>query len=121
MRKGILTIIPKDNINQNSTLTTATRHYHKISSSIFQLPTEENPGIAVKCEDLEQSSNRSSLKIDPLPSSSICLKYFLTALQTLTIPSKLPPIALPTTPNRNDRNRISDEVTWLKIAITTDV
>ena len=47
LRKGILAIIAKDHIDKNSKSTTATRHYYGISLSIFQFPTEENPGIAV--------------------------------------------------------------------------
>ena len=62
LRKSILTIILKNNINQNST--TATRHYHEKSLSVFQFPTEENLGKAVAYGDLEHSSNQSSLKID---------------------------------------------------------
>ena len=60
LRKGILKIISKDNIDQNSKSTTATRHWH--GTSIFQFPTEENPGIAIEHGDLENSSNRSSYK-----------------------------------------------------------
>ena len=121
LRKGILTIIAKDSINQNSRSTTATRHYHGTSLSIFQFPTEENPGIAVEYGDLENSSNQLSLKINALPSSYICVKNFLTPLQTLTMPSKLPPTPFPTTPDSNYRNTISDEVAWLKTANTTNV
>ena len=95
LRKGILTIIAKDNIDQTSTSATATRHYHGTSLSIFQFPTEENPGRAVEYGDLENSSNRSSLKIDALPSSYIYVKNFLTLLQTLNMPSKLPPTRFP--------------------------
>ena len=57
LKKGILTIIAKDNIDQNSKLTTATRRYHGKSLSIFQFPTERNPGIVVEHGDLENSSN----------------------------------------------------------------
>ena len=121
LRKGILKIIAKDNIDQNSKSTTATRHYRGTSLSIFQFPTEENPGIAVEYGDLENSSNRSSLKIDALPSSYICVKNFLTSLQTLTMPSKLPPTPFPITTDSNYRNAISDEVAWLKTANTTNV
>ena len=121
MRKGILRIIAKDNIDQNSKSTTATRHYRGTSLSIFQFPTEENPGIAVEYGDLENSSNQLSLKINALPSSYICVKNFLTPLQTLTMPSKLPPTPFLTTPDSNCRNAISDEVTWLKTANTTNV
>ena len=71
--------------------------------------------------DLENSSNRSSLKIDALPSSYICVKNFLTPLHTLTMPSKLPPTPFPTTPGSNYRNAISDKVAWLKTANTTNV
>ena len=121
LRKGILTIIAKDNIDQTSKSATATRHYHGTSLSIFQFPTEENPARAVAYGDLENSSNQSCLKIDALPSSYIYVKNFLTPLQTLTMPSKLPPTPFPTTPESNYRNRISDEVEWLKTAYTTNI
>ena len=98
LRKGILTIIAKNNVDQNSKSTTATRHYHGTSLFIFQFPTEENPGIAVEYGDLENSSNRSSLKINALQSSYTCAKNFLTPLQTLTMPSTLPPTTFLTTP-----------------------
>ena len=87
LRKDILTIIAKDNIDQNSKSTTATRHYHGTSLSIFQFPTEQNPVIVVEYGDLENSSNWSTLKIDALPSSYICVKNFLTPLQTLAMSS----------------------------------
>ena len=45
--------------------------------SVFQIRTEENPGIAVEYGDLENSSNRSFLKIDALPISYTCVKNFL--------------------------------------------
>ena len=121
LRKGILTIIAKDNIDQDSKSTTTTKHYHGISLSIFQFPKEENPGIAVEYGDLENSSNRLSLKIDALPSSYTCVKNFLTPLETLAMPSKLPPTPFPTTPDSNYRNVVSDEVTWLKTANITNV
>ena len=98
LRKGILTIIAKNNVDQNSKSTTATRHYHGTSLFIFQFPSEENPGIAVEYGDLENSSNRSSLKINALQSSYTCAKNFLTPLQTLTMPSTLPPTTFLTTP-----------------------
>ena len=110
LRKGILTIIAKDNIDQNSKSTTASKHYLGTSLYIFQFPTEENPGIPVEYGDLENSSSRSSLKTDALPSSYIYVKNFLTPLQTLTMPSKLPSTPFPTTPDSNYRNGISDEV-----------
>ena len=44
-------IILKDNINQNSKSTITIMHYYGTSLSIFQFPTEENPGIAVKFGD----------------------------------------------------------------------
>ena len=77
LRKGILTIITNDNINQNSVSTTATRHYQGTSLTIFQFPTEENPGIPVEYGDLENPSNLSFLKIDAIPSSYSCIKTSL--------------------------------------------
>ena len=96
LRKGTLMIIAKDNINQNSKSTTAKKHYHGTSLFIFQFPTEENPGIAVEYGDLDNSSNRSSLKIDAFPSSYTCVKNFLTPLKILPMSSK----SFPTTPRQ---------------------
>ena len=96
LRKGTSMIIAKDNINQNSKSTTAKRHYHGTSLFIFQFPTEENPGIAVEYGDLDNSSNRSSLKIDAFPSSYTCVKNFLTPLKILPMSSK----SFPTTPRQ---------------------
>ena len=41
-------------------------------------------------------------------------------MQTLIIPSKLPPTPFPITQDSNYENGISDEVTWFKTAKTTD-
>ena len=120
MRKGILTIVAIDNIDQNSKSTTATKHYHGTSLSIFQFPTEENPGVAVDYENLEQPSTNSSLKVDALPSSFTYVKNFLVSFQTLK-PPKLPPTPFPTTPDNNYRTGVSSEVKWLATANTSDV
>ena len=56
LKKGILSIIAKDNIDENSKSTTATKHYHGTSLSIYQFPTEETPAITVEYGDLENSS-----------------------------------------------------------------
>ena len=120
MRKGILTIVAIDNIDQNSKSTTATKHYHGTSLSIFQFPTEENPGVAVDYENLEQPSKHSSLKVDALPSSFTYVKNFLVSFQTLK-PPKLPPTPFPTTPDNNYRTGVSSEVKWLATANTSDV
>ena len=77
--------------------------------------------MTVENGDLENSSNRSSLKIDALPSSYICVRNFLIPLQTLTMPSKLPLTPFPITPDSNYRNAISEKVAWLKAANTTNV
>ena len=63
LKKGYINGIAKGNINQNSKSTIATRHYHGTSLSIFQFPTEENLGIAVKYGDLKNSSNQSFWKL----------------------------------------------------------
>ena len=57
LKKGILSIIAKDTIDENSKSTTATKYYHGTSLSIYQFPTEETPGITVEYGDLENSSN----------------------------------------------------------------
>ena len=90
-------IITKGNSNQNSKSTTATRDYHG-TLSIFLFPTGENTGVAVKCGDLENSSNQSSLKINAHPSSYACIKNSPMPLQTCSMPSTLPPTPFLATP-----------------------
>ena len=107
LKNGILTIIAKDNMDQNSKSTTiyfpvSNRREPWYSSRVW---SSRKLGWSVEY--------RSSLKIDALPSSYICVKIFRTPLQTLTLPSKLPPTPFPTTPDSDYRNGISDELAWV--------
>ena len=87
LKKGYINGIAKGNINQNSKSTIATRHYHGTSLSISQFPTEENPGIAVKYGDLENSSNQSFWK-------SMYIHLLTHALKTFLLHCKLVPCLL---------------------------
>ena len=53
LRKSILMIIAKDNIDQNSNSTTAPRQYYGILLSVFLFSIDENPGTATEYGDLE--------------------------------------------------------------------
>ena len=48
LRRNLLTIVAKDNIDQNARSTTATKHCHGTSFSIFQFPTLEQRGEPIK-------------------------------------------------------------------------
>ena len=87
LKKGYINGIAKGNINQNSKSTIATRHYHGTSLSIFEFPTDENPGIAVKYGDLENSSNQSFWK-------SMDIHLLTHALKTFLLHCKLVPCLL---------------------------
>ena len=104
--EGILTVIAKDNIDQNSKSTFATRHYHRTSLIYFSVFNRSKPCFAVEYGDPKHSSNRPSLKIDALPSTYTCVINFLTLLQTLTTFSKLSPTPFPTSRDFNYRNGI---------------
>ena len=79
LKMTILTIIGKDNVDHNASSTTATKHYHGTSLSVFQFPTTQNPGIPFgPLEVTENTTKSNSKKIENLPSSYTCIKYFLS-------------------------------------------
>ena len=112
LQSTIWIITPGQPLQQCSTM----KHYYLFAS--FQ---QKKAVIAVEYGDREHSSKQSCLKIDAVPSFYACVKNFLNPLQTLIIPSKLPPAPFSTNPQSNCRNRILDEVKWLKTANATNV
>ena len=77
LRKNIFTIIAKDNIDHNARSSTATKHYHGTSFSVFQFSTFECPGEKISQTDQHPSITKSQLK-KSLPVSYIEVRKFLS-------------------------------------------
>ena len=71
LKKDIFTIIAKDNIDHNARATTATKHYHGTSFSVFQFPFVAFPGNMISFPDELPTTMKlsNSEKVDSLPSS----------------------------------------------------
>ena len=118
LRKGILTIIAKDNIDQNSKSTTASKHCHQTSLSVFQFPTVGNPGeplLKVK----GPSRTSTSLKVDLIPSSYTCIKNFLMSFNTL-YPNPKRSVTCPDSPDSIYTQGVEDELQWLQNSNQSD-
>ena len=96
--KNVFTIFAKDNIDSNARSTTATKHYHGTSLSIFQFPTTDNPGEKIEYDlDLQNEGNQTnSKKIEKLPESFTLIKHFLSPISTLRNNNQPPNPVLPT-------------------------
>ena len=66
LKKGIFTVLVKDNIDKNARSTFAQSHYHGISISILQFPTSSNSGHSLP-QPQEPEILTSSKKLLPLP------------------------------------------------------
>ena len=81
LRGNLFTTAAVDNIDHNSSSTTAKSNFHGTGISLFQHPTHENPGVDRKIEHLDTESKT----ISPLPD---CYSEVLPAM----LPSKPPPV-----------------------------
>ena len=81
LRGNLFTTAAVDNIDHNSSSTTAKSNFHGTGISLFQHPTHENPGVDRKIEHLDTESKT----ISPLPD---CYSEVLSAM----LPSKPPPV-----------------------------
>ena len=57
-RKGIFTVFVDDNMDQNSSSSTATMHFHGTSVSMFQFPIADVPGIKRQRPALNELSQK---------------------------------------------------------------
>ena len=113
-----MTIIAKDNIDQNSKSTTASKHCHQTSLSVFQFPTVVNPGEPLpKVEGPSRTS--TSLKVDEIPSSYTCIKNFLTSSNTL-YPNPKRSVTCPGSLDSIYTQGVEDELQWLQNSNQSD-
>ena len=80
LKKNIFTIIAKDNIDYNARSTTATKHYHGTSFSIFQFPSVVFQGDMISYPDELPTTTKLSnaKKVDSLPSLYTEIRRFLS-------------------------------------------
>ena len=117
LRKNIFTIVAKDNIDVNARSTTASKHYHGTSFSIFQFPTKENPGDRITYPEAPPSAGKAntSKKLDRLPTSYTEVRKFLlpsTSLFFLAAPCP----KLPDPESSVYKQGLKDEYEWLESA-----
>ena len=86
LKKNIFTIIAEDNIDHNAISTTATKHYHGTSFSVFQFPSVAFPGDMTSYPNELPTTTKSSnsKKLDSLPSSYTEIRRFLSPSTSLT-------------------------------------
>ena len=66
LRKGVFTVLAKDNIDKNAKCTFAQSHYHGVSISILQFLSETSRGCELPSTP-EPQLQTSSNKLAPLP------------------------------------------------------
>ena len=112
-KKGLFTILAKDNIDKNATSTLAKSHYHGTSISILQFPTSSNNGADLPSTESPEILS-SSNKLAPLPKQYSYVK---------PIPYKpgqgdlFAPVCTVNFDNENDmanlERSIDEEIVWL--------
>ena len=113
LKKGLFTILAKDNIDKNATPTLAKSHYHGTSISILQFPTSSNNGADLPSTESPEILS-SSNKLAPLPKQYSYVK---------PIPYKpgqgdlFAPVCTVNFDNENDmanlKRSIGEEIVWL--------
>ena len=77
LKKGLFTVMMKDNIDMNARSTFVKSHYHGTSLSVVQFPTIENPGINLENGTQSEQNKKNSKKLSPLPAEYINIKSYL--------------------------------------------
>ena len=113
-RKGIFTVIAKDNIDLNSSSSTATSHYHGTSMSILQFPTKDTPGIEYKYS-FDMKEKVSTLKIVKLPERYSTVKTFISNVSEYSAP--LCTICIPDFNFEKLRVAVNEEIEWLRSGV----
>ena len=92
LKKGIFSVIAKDNIDKNTRSTMITSHYHGTSLSVFQYPTKDNPGIVRDHSFIDHYSKKLDglpkeyIDVGPLPRSHMGSDLY-APLCTMNLPS----------------------------------
>ena len=74
LKKGLFTVMMKDNIDMNARSTFVKSHYHGTSLSVVQFPTIENPGINLENGTQSEQNKKNSKKLASLPGEYISIK-----------------------------------------------
>ena len=117
--KNIFTIFAKDNID-NSRSSTASKHYHGTSLSIFQFPTLEIPGELIEqispfpASDSDNLSSTSKKIETTLPESFTLIKRFLSTTTTIHNTKRLLHPVLPKLDEKVHEKGTNEEIEWLK-------
>ena len=108
LKKNIFTIIAKDNIDHNARATTATKHYHGTSFSVFQFPFAAFPGNMISFPDELPTTMKlsNSEKVDSLPSSYREIRRFVST--SFKIP------VLPVFDSLIQQQGVKEEYEWLE-------
>ena len=115
LRKNIFTIIAKDNIDHNARSTTATKHYHGTSFSVFQFPSIDRPGDLIIDENDSVMAKSKSKKIPHLPSSYTEIRRFLSPTKVLSIEGA-PVLVSPDFDDSIHQLGMNEEYDWLENA-----
>ena len=115
LKKNIFTIIAKDNIDYNARSTTATKHYHGTSFSIFQFPSVVFQGDMISYPDELPTTTKLSnaKKVDSLPSLYTEIRRFLSPSTWLTFLTA----SIPALPDFNivvHQQGTKEEYKWLE-------
>ena len=122
LKKKIFTIIAKDNIDNNATSTTATKHYYRKSFSVFQFPSVAFPGDMISYPDELSLTTKSSnsKKVNSLPSPYTEIRRFLSLSTSLTFLTAPIPI-LPDFDSLVHQQGVKEEYEWLESAYNNKI
>ena len=74
LKSNLFTLIAKDNVDKNASSNTAVQHYHGISMTVMQFPSENSVGESRPSPIFHFTSNTPNKKVSPLPPSYVDIK-----------------------------------------------
>ena len=111
-RKGVFTVIPKDNIDLNSRPYTAKGHYHGTSLSLLQFRETKDQGIPYEF-DFQFNGKFDSLKIDSLPEKYSEIKVFIPDMPEYYAPKRPDSSPVPDLNSPLLKEALAVEYSWL--------
>ena len=111
LKKGLPTIVPKDNLDLNSSFNTASRKYH-VTMSVLQFPSLSNPGVAQEFSDETVTHNTTSMKVETQSSLYTYVKRLLSANKDLFVNSSLEKTLQPV--REEYKKAVAEEQEWLQ-------
>ena len=83
LKKGLFTVMMKDNIDMNAISTFVKSYYHGTSLPVVQFPTIENPGINLENGTQSEQNRKNSKKLSPPPAEYINIKKPFRITETI--------------------------------------